>query len=458
MKTEASQLDTMTCQRARLARDARFDGRFFIAVKTTGIYCRPICPASPPKESNVTYFDSAIGASQAGFRPCLRCRPDSAPSSPAWQGTDTTIIRALKLIDEGALNEGDISTLASRLGISDRYLRQLFKRHLGITPTYYAQHQRCLLAKKLLHESHLPIHEIAIASGFNSVRRFNEVFKKIMTIPPSQIRRTQGKETSLTLQLAYRPPFDWVAMFEFLKMRCVEGLEWIEDNVYCRTFAYQSTHGIIKVSQNTKQHCLNVVIDSEQLKDIFGLTNHLRRCFDLDSDSFTIERYIGQVMPSAEIHSGLRIPSVWSIFEAGIRAICGQQVSVSAAHRLVSKIVTNLGSPFHDHFLFPAPQVIADSELAFLKMPLARKETLRNFARWFINDFNESLIGLSDIKGIGPWTIDYLKMRGLSDSDIWLASDLGVKNALKKVSLINSPSHAQPFRSYLTFQLWRQLN
>ena len=202
-------LDPQICQKARLSRDPRFDGKFFTAVKTTGIYCRTICPVHPPKEENVSYFASAIEAANAGYRPCLRCRPDSAPGSPAWKGVNTTLERAIKLIDAGALQEGSLPRLAERLGISDRYLRELFSKNLGVSPKTYALYQQCLFAKQLLQQTKLPVTQVALASGFSSIRRFNDCFMAQLKLTPSQMRKSSAKESNaLALKLYYRPPYD----------------------------------------------------------------------------------------------------------------------------------------------------------------------------------------------------------------------------------------------------------
>ncbi|KZN66884.1 DNA-3-methyladenine glycosylase 2 family protein [Pseudoalteromonas luteoviolacea] len=467
-------LDNQVCQKARLSRDARFDGKFFIAVKTTGIYCRTVCPAHPPKEENVEYFTSALLAAQSGYRPCLRCRPDSAPNSPAWKGVGATLDRAIKLIDQGALQQSSLPELASRLGVSDRYLRKLFNQYLGVSPKTYALYQQCLFAKKLLHQTSLPITEVALASGFDSIRRFNDCFKEQLKLTPTQMRKqTKAVSSKVVLQLFYRPPFNWQKMQQFLSARLIEGLEWITPNSYGRTITLQGKTGQFTATHLEDKHCFEVEIQLDELKVLKPVVNNIRRVLDLDADLVQIEHDLSQVLPNTfELTTGLRLPGIWGLFEAGIRAILGQQVSVQAAKNLVSQLVLTLGEKTSNGRYFPTPEAIANSELAFLKMPNARRQTLIRFAQYFC-ETSESAPPEEwlKLKGIGPWTVAYAKMRGQSDPDIFLGSDLGVIKALKAQSAAGetssetssqpihtlSPDLASPWRSYLTFQLWSQL-
>ena len=484
------------CQQARLSRDARFDGKFFTAVKTTGIYCRPICPATAPKEINVEYYDSAIAAAGQGYRPCLRCRPDSAPDSAAWKGVDTSLERAIKLIEEGELQQGSVQTLADRLGISERYLRQLFEKHLGTSPKTFALYQQCLFAKQLLHQTRLPITQVALASGFNSVRRFNDCFQQQISLTPSQVRKTDREQTgSLRLRLYYRPPYNWQSMQAFLLARAIPQLEWVGDDTYGRTFAWAGTSGKFTAKHIACEHRFDVDIDIKDIASLKVVVNNIRRILDVDADMITIEKHLKQQLGEGfTLQSGLRLPGIWSLFEAGIRGILGQQVSVVAARKLVSTLVANLGEALNDDLpinaehpikvekerndgqclrLFPTPAAIAASDIDFLKMPESRKQTLRRLAQYYVDhrighqysvdNQCTSSEGPADpnqwlqLKGIGPWTIDYAKMRGASDPDIYLGGDLGVKKALLKLNDHVDTALAAPWRSYLTFQLWRQL-
>ncbi|SHE44957.1 DNA-3-methyladenine glycosylase II [Modicisalibacter ilicicola DSM 19980] len=451
-------LDRETCHQARLSRDARFDGHFFTAVKSTGIYCRPVCPATPPQEHNVAYFTTAVEAAQAGYRPCLRCRPDSAPGSPAWKGVDTTLERALRLINEGALQEGTLAQLSDRLGISDRYLRRLFQKRFGVAPKTYALYQQSLFAKQLLHQTRLPITEVAYASGFRSIRRFNDCFRQQIGLNPSQLRRYASPDSSeLILTLAYRPPFAWDRLHRFLARRLIHGQEWLGDDFYGRTFTWRKAKGHFTATHAPRHHCFRVALAIDDLSVLQGVVGNIRRLLDLDADTRAIERHLNTVAPGLPLVEGLRLPGMWDLFEAGVRAILGQQISELAARRLVQNLVDALGDPLGDHQrLFPTPESIAGSDLAFLKMIAARRDTLRCYAEWYRDsEAPQDAEQWLTLKGIGRWTVDYARLRGISDPDIWLSGDLVVKKAMDALGNA-SPADAAPWRSYLTLQLWSQ--
>jgi len=443
-----------------MSRDPRFDGKFFTAVKTTGIYCRTICPVYPPKEENVAYFASAIECANAGYRPCLRCRPDSAPNSPAWKGVNTTLDRAMRLIDEGSLQQGSLPQLASRLGISDRYLRQLFNKYLGMSPKAYALYQQCLFAKQLLHQTKLPITQVALASGFDSVRRFNDCFKSQLQLTPSKMRKSSVSTLNgIKLKLYYRPPFDWSFMQNTLATRAINNLEWCDQHSYGRTFNWFGCIGNFTAVHIADKNMFEVVIELADISCLKAIVNNIRRVLDLDVDLQAVEKDLRHCLTSDfPLRAGVRLPGIWNMFEAGIRAILGQQISVIAARNLVSTLVAELGEKDQDRRIFPTASAIATSDLEFLKIPGSRKQTLRNLAQHYVshespNDAQQWL----KLKGIGPWTVDYAQMRGLSDPDIFLGGDLGVKKALGNVSENFEEKQASPWRSYLTFQLWSQL-
>ncbi|GAB6263524.1 DNA-3-methyladenine glycosylase 2 family protein [Photobacterium sp. R1] len=466
-------LSPSQCQQARLAKDPRYDGLFFTAVKTTGIYCRSICPAPAPKEVNVEYFPTAVEAARAGYRPCLRCRPDSAPGSPAWLGTGATVKRALRLLDEGTLMNQSLETLASRLGVTDRYLRQLVTEATGLSPKAYSLYQQCLMAKKLLHETQLPITQIAYASGFHSVRRFNDCFQKQFSLSPSQLRRQGKAEQSLgqgiRLQLAYRPPYHWQQVHDFYAARLIPGLEWQTDRSYGRTFSHRSGdpeqhyQGYFTATHCPEKCCFDVTIQIDHLCGLIPVIQNIRRCLDLDADSERIAEAIGLAMAasdSPDVQSGIRLPGIWSPFEAGIRAILGQQVSVKAARNLVEKLVQLNPDSGEVHQFFPSPQQVLETDLQQLGMPQKRRETLQHFARFALShpaglDAPEKEV--LALPGIGPWTLHYMRMRGLSDPDIFLSGDLGVKKALLQWDQPINESAAAPWRSYLTLYLWSML-
>jgi len=449
-----------------MARDARFDGLFFTAVKTTKIYCRPICPVNQPQEKNVHYYRTAVEAAKAGYRPCLRCRPDSAPHSFVWQGTQTSFQRALRLINQGALQQASVDDLADRLGITGRYLRKLFSQYLGTSPKHYALYQQCLFAKQLLHQSDLPITQIAFAAGFKSIRRFNDAFKKNMALSPSKIRdRKSGLAAhTLKLKLHYRPPFAWQHSHKFLKSRQIPGLEWSDDHSYSRTIDYKGTQGFFTVEPQAAENFLLLTVHLNDTQNLHIITQKIRHIFDLDAPVAQIDDQISRIFSShLDYLYGLRVPGIWGLFEAGIRAILGQQVSVKAAHNLVTLFVDNLGETAEITGLigkkyFPKPEAVHEHPLGFLKMPAARKETIRQLAKYFLQqDKPENIDQWAKIKGIGQWTIDYVKMRGGQNPDIWLDGDAGIKNALKQCPQPLPVDAAAPWRSYLTFQMWNQL-
>lgn len=457
-----------------MSRDPRFDGKFFIAVKTTKVYCRPICRVKPPLEKNVTYYDNAVAAAQAGFRPCLKCRPDSAPGSPAWNGTETTFQRAIKLIQAGALQRDSLACLANRLGITERYLRKLFEQYCGVPPKTYALYQQCLFAKQLLHETDLAVTDIALASGFNSIRRFNDCFKRQIKLTPSEVRksaRSADPTPSLTLNLSYRPPYNWKFMQSFFSHRVIPGLDWVEGDSYGRTFRYNNAKGLFIATAKAERHQFAVTINIDDITQLQPVIQNIKRLLDLDCDSETIDDHLAtQLGIESVIEKGVRIPGVWDPFEAGIRAILGQQISVAAAKTLVTQLLAELGEPSAYNkeplaidnkpsdvcTLFPTPKAIMNSDLSFFRMPGKRKETLKAFAAHYAEHQDHNIDSILDIKGIGRWTLDYIKLRGQSDPNVFLGGDLGIKKAMAKIGHEIDLENVAPWQSYLTFQLWNQ--
>ena len=458
-------MELQSYQQARLSRDPRFDGVFYVAVKTTGIFCRPICPATPPKEQNVEYFQTANEALVSGYRPCLRCRPESAPFSPAWNGTQTTVQRALNIIHEEGFHDLKLGDLATRLGITDRYLRKLFVEKLGVSPKHYVQHQQILFAKSLLHQTHMAIQDVAFASGFNNVRRFNDSFKKITTKTPSEIRKHPATDDPIRLQLNYQPPFDWEHWHNFVEFRKISSMEHVGTSSYGRTFLWPDGDNFVKgrfnaVHRPDKQG-FNVSIVIDDPKYLYSVVQKIRQVFDLNANVGVITKALMTAgLPEHNVTPGIRIPSCWNVFEAGVRAILGQQVSVKAATNLLNQLVEELGDKDTidgtEYRWFPTPQQIAKSRLLFLKIPDARKQTLIRLAKYCLDNPGADPQKWLTLKGIGPWTVEYAKMRGLSDTDIWLDSDLGIKKALDIFPLIE-PGNASPWRTYLTFNMWNML-
>lgn len=449
-----SALTNEQCHLARYARDARFDGMFFTAVKTTGIFCRPICPATPPKEENVEYFSHQAQALKAGYRPCLRCRPDSAPFSPAWKGVETTFLRAMQLIDNGALSSGSITDLAERLGISDRYLRTLFDNYIGVSPKQYSLYSQLMFAKQLLHNSSMSITDVGFASGFNSTRRFNDAFQKELKLSPSQIRRTKPNDSlSNHIQLVFHGPLDWKHLLDFYRRRMIEGIEEVGDDYYQRTVTVNGSKGWFKATL-AKKNRLDIEFELDDINQLRGLITHIRRMFDLDVDIVKVEAFFATIDPNLVARSGIRIPGVWSAWEAGVRAILGQQVSVTAAIGQLNLLVTELSESDKKTY-FPTPKQIAEADVSFLRMPGSRKETLKRFAEYMVDNQAEHPSKWIDLKGIGPWTIQYALLRGLGEPNHLLVGDLVVKKFIEHRPAINIES-VSPWGSYATFHCWNQ--
>lgn len=444
-------------QQARLSRDRRFDGRFFVAVKTTGIFCRNVCPANLPKEQNVEYYTHAAQALNQGYRPCLRCRPDSAPQSYAWLGVETTVVRAMCLLRENY--QAGLETIAERLGISDGYLRKLFRQHLGVSPKQFQLTEQLLFAKKLLHETQLSVEQVAISAGFQSARRLQQNMQQTMNLTPSQIRNQRTiKEHPMQLSLSFSPEYCWQQIRDFWQIRAVAGVEKVTESSYERTFQWDGDSGHFKVEIEPEKYRFQVQISMQNYANLHAVLNNIKRILDLETDYAVVRAGLLQTgLGEAQLTPGIRIPGVWSVFEAGCRAVLGQQVSVKAAVNKVAQLTEHLGQTIavdsECSRLFPTPKAVAQSDLDFLRMPQARKNALRELAR-FIDEQGEdaSPERWLDIKGIGPWTVAYARMRGLSEPDIWLGTDLVIKNQIKQYSL--DTDAAAPWRSYLTFQLW----
>ncbi|WP_043991512.1 Ada metal-binding domain-containing protein [Vibrio sp. AND4] len=441
------------CQRARVARDSRFDGRFYIAVNTTGIFCRPICPANLPKEENVEYFTDKTQALKAGYRPCLRCRPDSAPGSWAWKGVEATFQRAINMIDQGELHHQSLAELSDRLGISDRYLRMLFDQYLGMSPKQYAQYQQLMFAKQLLYSSSMSVIEVGFAAGFNSTRRFNDAFKKILQLTPSQVRRKEfdGMGTN-RIVLPYRGDLNWQHMLDFYRLRAVEGIEQVTQEAYQCNVLLGDCHARFKVNQG--EGYLEMEFDIEDVTKLQNLVSGVRRMFDLDADICTVEQHLEYIAPGLVKTHGIRIPGVWNAWEAGVRAVLGQQVSVKAAIGQLNLLVETLSSGRQARH-FPTPEAIVSADVSFLRMPQSRKDTLVRFAQYMQKNPEADPLQWIELKGIGPWTVSYAQLRGQSQPDCLLDKDLVVKKAMPNYPSLNAHT-ASPWGSYATFHLWNQ--
>ncbi len=478
-------LDHNACYRAVKQRDVRFDGRFFTAVKTTKIYCRPICPARTPLSKNVTFFPTAAAAQEAGFRPCLRCRPETAPDMGAWRGTSNTVSRGLALIELGALDTADVDGLATRLGLrGERQLRRLFRTHLGASPIAVAQTRRILLAKQLVHETRLPMTEIAFAAGFGSIRRFNETFRTLYGRPPSQLRRLGGADIPVadhgefSLLLRYQPPYDWPAILEFLRARAIPGVERVEADSYARTFSIDGVQGTVTV-RAAAGNALRANIRTTKLSILPRIIARLRRVFDLAADPLAIAAHLATdptLAPLVSQRPGLRVPGAWDGFELAIRAVLGQQITVAGAIRLAGKLVAKYGEPLVTPegdltHLFPLPQVLATAKLASLGMPAARAATLAAVAAAVVADpdllgahlsLEEAIKRLRSIRGVGEWTAQYIALRQLREPDAFPATDVGLLRALANEDgrrpdaeeLLALAEKWRPWRAYAAQHVW----
>jgi AraC family transcriptional regulator of adaptative response / DNA-3-methyladenine glycosylase II len=485
VKIPIMDMDRTACYRAISTRDARFDGRLFVGVKTTGIYCRPICPARTPRFENVSFYPSAAAAQEVGFRPCLRCRPETSPDLAFWRGTSNTVSRALALIEAGGLDEADVEGLANRLGVGARQLRRLFRQHVGASPIAVAQTRRVLLAKQLIHETSLPMAEVALAAGFNSVRRFNEAFLQLFGRAPATLRRIRDKTKreagALSVRLAYRPPYDWDAMLSFLAARVIPGVETVAGDVYRRTIAIGANSGVISVAPADKNR-VDVAIRFPDIAALPQIIARVRRVFDLAVDRDRIGAHLSLDPMLALLvarRPGLRVPGAWDGFELAVRAIFGQQITVPAAIKLLGKLVQVHGAPLPvtkgDHeglsHLFPSAARIASADLAALGMPGARALAVTSLARTIAADpslfsrgagLEEAIAKLRSLPGIGEWTAQYIAMRELREPDAFPAADIGLLRAIADVEGIRpSPSELlaraeawRPWRAYAAAHLW----
>jgi AraC family transcriptional regulator, regulatory protein of adaptative response / DNA-3-methyladenine glycosylase II len=472
-------LDWQVCSRARLSRDARFDGKFFIAVLSTRIYCRPICPARTCNESNVRYYPSAASAAEAGFRPCLRCRPESSPGTPAWLGTSNTVSRALRLIGESGLEDGGVEVLAERLGVGSRHLRRLFLRHLGATPIAVAQTRRIHFAKKLVDETKLPMSEIALAAGFGCVRRFNAGIRKVYHRTPTQLRRLARQKnmqpgSHYLFKLHFRPPYHWEGMLSFLMARATPGVEVVEDGKYRRTISLNGRDGYFEVSFDEGHDALMVRIEFGDPHSLFFIIERIRKMFDLGADWAAIVQSLRSdptLAGSVEADPGLRVPGCWNGFELAVRAILGQQITVKGATAMAGRMANSFGKPFFGAsgltHLFPPAEVLADAKLGDIGLTGARAETIRALARAVCDgkinfegvvDSDAFLNRLCQIPGIGKWTAQYVAMRALGEPDAFPSSDLAVLRAMALETPRELERRAEawrPWRSYAATYLWR---
>jgi AraC family transcriptional regulator of adaptative response / DNA-3-methyladenine glycosylase II len=482
---KVSQVNHAAYEQARQAKDARFDGKFFIAVKTTGIYCRPVCPVKPPKSRNVVFFDTAAAAAEAGFRPCLRCRPESSPGTPAWAGTSATVKRGLRLISDGALDQGSVEALSDRLGVTPRHLSRLFLQHLGASPKAIAQTRRLHFAKKLLDETDLPMTDIALSAGYGSVRRFNDHVISVYGRTPSMLRnRTPSipsrELSSFQLKLPYRPPYDFDSMLAFLARRATPGIELVDAGRYERNIRVGARTGEetgrIIVTHEPQQRALLCDIRLGSSKHLMGVVEKVRRMFDLNADPLEIGACLSRdadLAPLVAANPGLRIPGAWDAFEVLVRAIVGQQISVNGATTVMGKILRDFGEIADGVQWFPAPESLQRLAPEKLPMPRSRAMAIKDAARAVAagdvdletQDSAALVAQLVRIKGVGEWTAQYVAMRAINEPDAFLHTDLVLRRvAHRRLSLATDNALLaraeawRPWRAYAGMHLWSLAN
>jgi len=481
-----SPLDFERCYRAVESRDARFDGWFITAVRTTGIYCRPSCPTPVrPKRENVSFYPTAAAAQLAGYRACKRCRPDASPGSPEWNVRGDLVGRAMRLIADGTVDRDGVAGLARRLAVSERHLHRLLLGELGAGPLAIARAQRAQTARVLIETTDLPFTDVAFAAGFESIRQFNDTVREVFALTPTALR-TAGRRRAdiahgvLTLRLPYRPPLDWSALSAWLRVRALPGVAEVNGRIYRRTLRLPRGAGVVALEPvDTHIQC---TLRLESMADLTSAVRQCRRLLDLDADPLSVVEVLSKDRRLSSVvkkHPGLRAPGAVDGTELAIQAVLGQQVSLAAARTLASRLVTahgdviKIADPTLTH-LFPHAAAIAEADLARLGVPATRRATLRGLARAVAGgtlaldpgaDRNETYQQLLQVPGIGDWTAGYIVMRALGDPDTFLASDLGIKKAGVRLGIGSNPraisEHAaawRPWRSYATHQLWATLS
>lgn len=475
--------DRASLDRARLSRDPRFDGKFFIAVTSTGIYCRPICPVRSPKPAHIRYYATAAAAAAAGFRPCLRCRPEAAAGTPAWLGTSAVVRRALRLIDDGALDHDSVDELAARVGIGSRHLHRLFLQHVGASPITFAQTRRLHFAKRLLDETDLPITEIALAAGFRSLRRFNAAFQGTYGRAPRELRggRRGGLATDdrdeVVLRLAFRPPYDWIQVRDYLAARAVPGVERVDSRGYARTVASEAGHAVVCVRALDNEDALELRVRGAVPAALFQLSSAVRRAFDLAADSARIANALAPdplLASLVERSPGLRIPGAWDPFECAVRAALGEHQSVAAARTRAARVVARCGRPIADGcdgltHLFPSTGALAAADLEGLGLSATRINTLRVLARVVSEgalDLDGPVEGvgaaLRSLCGFDASMAQYVALRALGEPDAFPSADplLRRRAAPNGMPLTTRGLEARaeawrPWRGYAALHLWR---
>ena len=485
MTTTALQTDEHRYEAVR-GRDPRFDGVFFTAVVTTGIYCRPSCPATTPKRENVRFFPSAAAAQSAGFRACRRCRPDAVPGSAEWNLRADVIGRAMRLINDGVIDREGVGGLAARLGYSERQVQRHLAAELGAGPLALARAQRAHTARVLLQTTPLAAADVAFAAGFASVRQFNDTIREVYAATPTELRTSARKAergvgaeagVGIPLRLAYREPYARGQVFDFIGARAVPGVEEMlgerGDRVYRRALRFEHGPGIVEVRERSNGGAwLDCRVDLADLRGFTAAIGRMRRLFDLDADPQAVGEYFDPdplLGPLSRKTPGLRSVGAAEPDEMAIRAVLGQQITVVAARGLAGKLVRHRGQPLPEAsggltHLFPETEQLADADYAELGMPESRKATLRTVAAALTDgsvrldpgaDRDQAQRELLALRGIGPWTAGYLRMRALSDPDVLLPGDVVIKTAVKKAGLTPTQVEAwHPWASYAIHHIW----
>lgn len=477
-------LENETCYRALTARDRRFDGLFFVGVSTTGIYCRPVCTARTPRPERCAFYRTAAEAEHAGFRACLLCRPELAPGSAPVDSVPRLVAAAVSRIEGGFLNESSLDELAAELGVTSRHLRRAMETELGVSPVELAQSRRLALAKQLLQDTALPLAEVAFASGFQSVRRFNALFQERFGRPPSELRRASDETVgsrSLVLRLDYRPPLDWEQLLLYLRGRAIPGVEHVGDSEYQRTVRLGGKTGWLVVRKDPKRPALLAEVSLSLAGGLMQVATRLRALFDLDAQPEVISECLGRdalLARCVQARPGLRVLGAFEPFELTVRAILGQQVTVRAATTLSGRLVARFGEPVdgpHAELsrLFPLPETLAaasEDDVAALGLPGARARSLLGVARAVAEgsvrldrhaEVDGTMAALEALPGIGAWTAHYVAMRALRWPDAFPASDLGIRKALGGVTAKEASARAEawrPWRSYAAIHLWTSLS
>jgi AraC family transcriptional regulator of adaptative response / DNA-3-methyladenine glycosylase II len=473
--------DHDSCYAALKAHDRRFDGRLFVGVTSTRIYCRPVCAVRMPKQENCRFFSNPAAAESAGFRPCLRCRPELAPGWAWVDAAGRLAAAAVHLIEAGELATGGLPDLAARLGVTDRHLRRVFKSELGVSPVAYAQTQRLLLAKRLLVDTSMPVTRVALAAGFGSLRRFNEALRSRYGLTPSDLRRAarsgaREDDETLRFQLAYRPPYDWDRLLGFLEDRTIVGVETVAGGTWARTVRIvrgdTPVSGWIKVAHRPGHHALEVEVSTSLAQVLPAVLSRVRRVFDLSCEPQIVAEALGEIAADAP---GLRVPGAFDGFEMAVRAVLGQQVTVAAAHTIAGRLSAAFGDPIATPVegldrLFPHAADLAGldaDQIASLGIVRQRASAIRAVADEVVAgrldlspaaDVAVTVRRLCAVPGIGEWTAQYIALRALAWPDAWPSGDSALMKALNIDTRREADARAEawrPWRSYATLQLWR---